>query len=56
MNSGRQPPGDLLHVFEDPRARPIEIGSIFEDDEHVGVAEHGLRSHRLTCGGGEKFS
>src|SRR5437879_2664842 len=55
MNSGWQPPGDLLHVFEDARARPIEIRSIFENDEYVGIPEHGLRPHRLDVRGGEKF-
>jgi len=55
MNSGRQPPGDLLHVFEDRERGPIRVRSIFEDDEHIEGRRTCLRSHRLDVRGGEKF-
>ncbi len=40
-----QAPCDLLQILQDARARPIEIRSVLEDDEDVGIAEHRLRAH-----------
>src|SRR5207302_7498158 len=50
----RQDPLKLLDVFEDAGTRPVEVGAVFEDDEDVGIAEHGLSANRLYVGGGEK--
>ena len=55
MNSRGKTPGDLLHVFENARARPIQIGPVFEDDENVGVTEHRLRPHCFDVRSGEKL-
>src|SRR5882757_836229 len=37
-----QTPADLLQVFNDTRARPIEVGAIQKDNIDVGVSEHSL--------------
>src|SRR5262249_49384009 len=31
----------LLHVLQHAAARPVDVGSIFKDHEHVRVVEHG---------------
>ena len=54
MHAFGQPPGDLLHVLQDARPRPIQIGAVLEDDEDVGIAEHRLRSHGLYVRSREK--
>ena len=54
MNARRQASGDLLHVLEDPGSRPIEVGTVLEDDEDVGITEHRLRPHRFHVRGGQK--
>ena len=38
---------DLLQVFDDARARPVEIRAVLEDDEDIRIAEHRLRAHGL---------
>ena len=53
INAGRQLALQLLQVFEHPRARPVEIRAVLEDDVHVGIAEHGLRAHCLDLRRGE---
>ncbi len=53
MDVRREPSLNLLHVFENPRARPIQIGSVFEDDEDVGIAKHGLRAHGFDVRSGK---
>ena len=47
MGVGRQSTFNLLHVLENARPCPVEVGSIFKHHEDVGVAEHSLRAHRL---------
>ncbi len=38
---------ELLHIFKDPAPRPVDVGAILEDDEYVGIIEHGLRANRF---------
>ena len=40
-----QPSAKLLDIFEHPRTRPIQISAVLKHDKHVGIAEHGLRTH-----------
>jgi hypothetical protein len=47
MNVGRQAPSDLLEVFDDPRACPIQVGAVFKDDVNIRIAEHRLSTHGL---------
>src|SRR5215469_3525430 len=47
MNTFWEPPLNLLHVFQDTRTRPIQIGSILEHNENVGISKHGLRAYRF---------
>jgi len=54
MYARRQTTRDLLHVLENARARPIQIGSVLKDDEDVGVTKHGLRAHGFHVRCGEK--
>ena len=56
MHARGQATRDLLQVFENARTRPIQIGSVFKDDEDVGVAKHGLCPHGLYVRCGEKRS
>ncbi len=44
----------MLDVFEDAGAGPVEVGAVFEDDEDVGIAEHGLGAHGFHMRSGEK--
>src|SRR6185437_3724682 len=54
MNIFWQAPLYLLQIFQDTRPRPIEIGAILEDNEDVGIAKHGLRSHCFDLGSSQK--
>src|SRR4029077_11207754 len=56
VDSFRQSALDLLHVFQDTRARPIKIRSIFKHDEDVRVAEHCLRSYGFDMRGRKQGS
>ncbi len=42
---GRKAAGDRLQIFHNARTSPVNISSIFEHDEDVGVVKHGLRAH-----------
>ena len=42
MHVLRQSPADLLKILDDARARPVQIRPVLENDEDVGIAEHGL--------------
>ena len=50
----RQPPADLLQVFNDPRARPVEVRAILKDYIDVGIPEHGLRANGFDMRGGQQ--
>ncbi len=39
-------PRDLAQVLEHPRAGPVEVGAVLEDDVHVGIAEERIAAHR----------
>src|ERR1700704_730111 len=54
MNSFGQSTLDLLHVFQNTRARPVEVRSIFKHDEDVGISEHRLRSYGFYMRGGKQ--
>ena len=41
---------DLIEIFENPRARPVKIGSVFEDDIDIAVAEEGIAAHCFGAG------
>src|SRR5258707_14321960 len=56
MNSFRQSALELLHVFQDARARPIKIRSVFKHDEDIGVAEHRLCSYGFDMRGRQQGS
>ncbi len=45
MNVRGQAACDLLHVFQNSRTRPVQIGGVFKNDKDVGITEHGLRPH-----------
>ena len=47
-----QTPAYLLQVFDDPRARPVEICAVLKNHIDVGVPEHRLRAHgfHMRCG------
>src|SRR5262249_28282887 len=54
VNAFRQAAADLLHVFEDPRARPVEVRSVLKYDENIRVPEHRLRSDGFDVGRGQQ--
>ena len=54
MHAFREPPGNLLHVLQDSRPRPVQIGAVLENNEDVGISEHRLRSHGFDMWSGEK--
>ncbi len=41
---GRNTAAESLNVLKHARPRPVEVGAVLEDDENVGVSEHGLRT------------
>ena len=45
-----QPRLDLVEVLEDPRARPVGIGAILEQDVDEGIAKHREGAHGLRAG------
>src|ERR1700688_1888421 len=47
VDSGGELARDLLKILEHAAARPIDIGSVLEDDINVRVVGHRLRAHRL---------
>ena len=47
MHICRKPTGNRLQILHNPRTRPINIRSVFEDNEDVGIIEHGLRAYRF---------
>ncbi len=47
MHLGRQTAADLLEVFDNPRACPIQVGAVLKDDVHIRVPEHGLSADSL---------
>src|SRR3989442_3094552 len=49
-----QSSAELLYVFENTRARPINVGAILKDDINVGVAEHGRGPYSLDVRRGEQ--
>src|SRR5579875_1083723 len=53
MDVWRQLTLNLLEVFRHPRPRPVEIGSILEDDEDVGISKHRLGADSLYARRGE---
>ena len=44
---GRQAISGLAQIFERPRARPVEVGAVLEEDRDEAVAEEGEAAHRL---------
>ena len=46
-------PLELLDVFEHTGPRPIEVRSILENNEDVGIAKHGLRPNGLYMRSGQ---
>src|SRR6266852_8598938 len=44
----------LLNVFEYTRPRPVEVCSVLENNEDVGITKHGLRPNGLNVGSREK--
>ncbi len=46
----RQLSAHLVEIFEHPRARPVEVGSVLEDDVDVGIAEERVAAHRHRLG------
>jgi hypothetical protein len=47
VDPGGKTPRNLLQIFQHTRARPIQIGAVLENNEHVGIAEHGLGANRF---------
>jgi len=41
---------NLTEIFQHARARPVEIGPVFEDDVNKAVAEHRIAANRLHTG------
>ena len=49
----RQPPRDIVEVFEDAAARPVHVGAIFENDVDKREAEEGIAAHDLGIRDGQ---
>src|SRR5271155_4608516 len=45
--AGRKLACNLFEVFQHAAPRPIDVGAVFEDDEHIRVVGHRLRANRL---------
>src|ERR1700676_1751311 len=56
MNARGQATSNLLHVLQNPRARPIQVCPILEDDEDVRIPKHCLCAYRFHVRRGEKCS
>ena len=52
-DAGRQPAGGEVEVFEDARARPVEVGAVLEDDVDERDAEHRKAAHHLRVRHGQ---
>src|SRR5271163_2790659 len=50
----RQTPADLLQVFDDTRARPVEVRAVLKNYIDVRIAQHGLRANGLDMRGSEQ--
>ena len=46
--------GDLLQVFEHPRARPVDVGAVLEDHVDIGEAEIRQPPHGFDLRGGDE--
>ena len=47
IHASRKLACNLLEVFQHAAARPIDVGAVFEHDEHIRVVGHRLRANRL---------
>src|SRR6266705_2723229 len=61
LRLGGEPRLHLVQVFEHPRARPVRVGAVLEEDVHERIAEeriaaHGLRSGHREHRRGERIS
>ena len=45
---------ELLDIFENARARPVQVGAVLKNHEDIGVTKHGLRAHGLYMRSGEQ--
>ena len=45
---------EALNIFKDPRARPVEISAVLEDDKDVGITKHGLRANGFHMRSGKQ--
>ena len=59
-HAGRQAAGRGIEVFEHPRAAPVGVGAVLEDDVHERHAEereaaHHLRPRHRQHGGGQRI-
>ncbi len=54
VDAGRQLALKLLKVFENAGTRPIKIRAVLEDDVHIRIPKHGLRSDILHLGRSEQ--
>src|ERR1700728_981625 len=52
----RQTSADLLQVFDDTRARPVEVRAVLKNYIDVGIAKHGLRANGLDMRGSQQAS
>jgi hypothetical protein len=50
LHAGRKLRRDLRQVFEDPRARPVDVGAVLEDHVDVAEAEIGVAADRFDLG------
>ena len=50
LGPGRQAALDLGEVFQDPAARPVDVGAVLEDDVDIGKAEIGETADGLDLG------
>ena len=60
LGARRQPGLHLIQVFQHPRARPVRIRPVLEQDVDEGIAEHRIAANRLRArhrhhGGGERI-
>ena len=53
IHTSRELARNLLQVFQHAAARPIDVGAVFEHDEHIRVVGHGLCADRLDVWRGE---
>src|ERR1700730_7213885 len=50
----RQRAAHRIQIFNDARSRPINVGTVFEDDVNERFAEHRFAAHELYFGRGDE--